>query len=233
MLKFAVDLEKSLELGLFLKKARENAKLTTHDVSKLTSISPTDINYLENGKRMRINPLHLIELSNIYKINVLKLYEMIGYIDKKSVSDYEKSNVTIKEIRDDIREKKEKMKVIPLYSSVSAGTGAIPEGLPVDFISIPLSNSDNLRAAYVKGDSMTPTLPDRSIVIFDPFTENFKDNDIGIFYYNGEMFIKRFYTKRSIIVLSSDNPHYTPIVIDEKDEFKICGKYVAHLESDY
>lgn len=233
MLNFTVHFEQAEKLGSFLRKAREDLGLSSNDVQKLTKINISDLNAIENAKKGRINSLHLIELSNIYKINVLKLYEMIGYIDKKSISEYEKSNVTIKEIRDDIREKKEKMKTIPLYSSVSAGTGAIPEGLPVDFISIPVSNSDNLRAAYVKGDSMTPTLPDKAIVIFDPFMENFKDNDIGIFYYNGEMFIKRFYTKRGIVVLSSDNPHYTPIVIDERDEFKICGKYVAHLEFDF
>ena len=231
MLNNMVDLDKSLELGLFLKKAREKAGLSTIEVSKLTSISTSDINYLENGKRMRINPLHLINLANIYKINVLKLYEMIGYVTKKDISEYEKGNVIIKEIKEEIKGKKEKMKAIPLYSSVSAGTGAIPEELPVDFISIPISNSDNLRAAYVKGDSMTPTLPDHSIVIFDPFAESFKNNDIGIFYYNTEMFVKRFYEKNGIVVLSSDNPYYTPIVINhEKDDFKVCGKYIAHLE---
>ena len=51
MVNFTIDIEKTLELGLILKKERERLNLTTQEVSKKTSISTTDINYIENGKR--------------------------------------------------------------------------------------------------------------------------------------------------------------------------------------
>ena len=47
MVNFTIDIEKTLELGLILKKERERLNLTTQEVSKKTSISTTDINYIE------------------------------------------------------------------------------------------------------------------------------------------------------------------------------------------
>ena len=87
-MKFIIEFEKTIELGIILKKARERLNLTTQEVSQKTNISTTDINYIENGKKNKINPFMLKKLSQLYKLNLLEIYEMIGYIDKNDLIEY-------------------------------------------------------------------------------------------------------------------------------------------------
>lgn len=224
-----VDLAKSEKLGKLLKKARIDAQLSTYAVSQLTKINIADINALENGNKMRINPFHLKALSSIYKINVLKLYEIVDYIDKNDVLTYEKNNVIIDKINEEFEFQRSKYIPIPVYESVSAGHGAFPENDPITFITVPINQSKNLRAAYIKGDSMEPTFGDGSIVIFDPSIKELKNKEIGIFKVGDEVYLKRFYEQDGQVILTSDNIFYEPIFINKYIHFQICGKYIANL----
>lgn len=229
MYNFNVNYEDSEKLGEMLKKAREESQLSTYAVSKLTKINVADINAIENASKMRVNPFHLKALANIYKINVLKLYEIIGYIEKEDVRTYDKNNIITEKINEEIEFQRSKYIPIPVYKSVSAGYGAFPSDNPVTFITVPITNSKDLRAAYVKGDSMAPTFNDGSIIIFDPSIERLKNKEIGIFKVNDEVYLKRFYSQDSQVILTSDNIYYEPIFIRKSDNFMICGKYIASL----
>ena len=229
MVNFKVDFDKAEKLALILKKARDKAGLSSNQVKDLTKINIADLNALENANKFRINPLQLKELSKIYNINVLKLYEIIGYVDKTDVLTYEKNNTIIDKINEEIEFQRAKYIPIPVYKSVSAGYGAFPSDDPVTFITVPITDSKNLRAAYIKGDSMSPTFNDGAIVIFDPNIEKLKNKEIGIFKVNDEIFLKRFYSQDSQIILTSDNIYYEPIFIKKSDDFMICGKYIANL----
>ena len=44
MVKFIIEYEKTIELGIILKKARERLNLTTQEVNQKTNISTTDKN---------------------------------------------------------------------------------------------------------------------------------------------------------------------------------------------
>ena len=200
-MKHEIDDDKLIEFGNYLKKLRFENGLVYEDIKKLTGIAITILHQIENGGIKKINPFHLIALSNIYKINVLKFYEMIGYIDKEDLDDYHEKEAiekNIAEIFDDIRNDYAE---IPLFSSVAAGAGSIIDEIPESYIKLPLKYK-NLRAAFIHGDSMEPTLNDGGIVIFDPTkNENLKDGDIGIFFLNGDYFVKRFYRTTSLFVL--------------------------------
>ena len=226
---FNVDFEKMAELGLLLRKLREKSGLTLDVVSKKTKINISELSRIETGQTLKINPLKLLELANIYKINVLNLYEIVGYINKNDTRTFEKNNVIIEKINEEIEFQKSKYIPIPVYKSVSAGYGAFPSDEPVTFITVPITNSKDLRAAYVKGDSMSPTLNDGSIVIFDPFVERLKNKEIGIFKVNDEVYLKRFYSQDGQVILTSDNIFYEPIFVRKSDNFMICGKYIASL----
>ena len=229
-MKHEIDDDKLIEFGNYLKKLRFENGLVYEDIKKLTGIAITILHQIENGGIKKINPFHLIALSNIYKINVLKFYEMIGYIDKEDLDDYHEKEAiekNIAEIFDDIRNDYAE---IPLFSSVAAGAGSIIDEIPESYIKLPLKYR-NLRAAFIHGDSMEPTLNDGGIVIFDPTkSENLKDGDIGIFFLNGDYFVKRFYRTKSEVVLQSDNHVYLPIVVKpQQDEFKIWGKFIGAI----
>lgn len=229
-MKHEIDDDKLIEFGNYLKKLRFENGLVYEDIKKLTGIAITILHQIENGGIKKINPFHLIALSNIYKINVLKFYEMIGYVDKEVIDDYHEKEAiekNIAEIFDNIRNDYAE---IPLFSSVAAGAGSIVDEIPESYIKLPLKYK-YLRAAFIHGDSMEPTLNDGGIVIFDPTkNENLKDGDIGIFFLNGDYFVKRFYRTKSEVVLQSDNHVYLPIVVKpQEDDFKIWGKFVGAI----
>ena len=225
-MEFNVDFEKMAELGLTLRKLREKNNFTLDIVSQRTKIGLSELSRLETGQTAKINPLKLLRLANIYKINVLDLYKMIGYVSEKDVDNYQHSEILKRELTSEIETLKTEYKQIPVFSSVAAGAGSIPDELPKTFIQLPLKDS-NLKAAYINGDSMEPTLKDNGIVIFDPAATQLKNGDIGIFCLNGECFVKRYYLNDGIVILNSDNHFYPPIIVKEHDDFCICGKYIG------
>lgn len=222
-MKHEINDEKLIEFGNFLKKLRFENGYTLEYLQNKTGINIADLNRIENASRKKINPFHLIALSNIYNINVLTFYEMIGYIDKEKINSFVEKEEIEKNISELFDEKSNLYAKIPLYSSVAAGAGKVVDEMPKSFIQVPMSGKD-YRAAYVGGDSMEPTLSDGGIIIFDPDIEKLKNGEIGVFYLNGEYFVKRFYKGNGEIFLQSDNHIYMPILIKEHDDFKIWGK---------
>lgn len=68
------------DLGKYLKKLRDDKNLSLREVNKLTDISYTHLNMIENGKR-NVTPALLRNLANLYNVDSLDLYEKAGYID--------------------------------------------------------------------------------------------------------------------------------------------------------
>ena len=64
----------------YLKKLRNNKNLSLRKVNKLTDISYTHLNMIENGKR-NVTPALLRNLANLYNVDYLDLYEKAGYIE--------------------------------------------------------------------------------------------------------------------------------------------------------
>ena len=131
MVKFIIEFEKTIELGIILKKARERLNLTTQEVNQKTNISTTDINYIENGKKNKINPFMLKKLCQLYKINLLEIYEMIGYIDKNDLIEY----TNLDKINYEIIENNK----IPVYA-LNSDVNNILTGIPSFYIQLPINN---------------------------------------------------------------------------------------------
>lgn len=68
------------DLGKYLKKLRDDKSLSLRQVNKLTDISYTHLNMIENGKR-NVTPALLRNLADLYNVDYLDLYEKAGYID--------------------------------------------------------------------------------------------------------------------------------------------------------
>jgi len=122
-------------------------------------------------------------------------------------------------------------KKIPLYElSLSAGTGnpifedVQPEG---DY---EVENTECDIAVRVQGDSMEPTVPNRSIVLIKKCAV--EDNDIGAFYLNGEVYCKRLIYEGNKTYLKSENPEYAPIEILEGDILESYGKVIEIISTE-
>lgn len=223
-MKFEINDEKLVEFGNFLKKLRFEHNYTLDHLRKFTGINIADLNRLENAGRKKINPFHLLALSNIYKINVLNFYYMLGYVQRETVYSHVKTDMIEKKINDFFIEKYENNVKIPLYSSIKDIFNKDVDNIPDNFIQLPIKKNTNLVSFYVSEHNMEPTLNKNTIVIFDIGVKKLKNADIGIFFYNNNYFIKKIYRTKSEIILQNDNSDFLPIIVKDQDNFKILGK---------
>lgn len=126
---------------------------------------------------------------------------------------------------------------IPVYEQAfSAGRGQeLPDTAEIlEYVAIPKSLMrfrDNICAAYVRGDSMEPTLFDDDIILFDNFGYDGTDGIYAI-NYKGAGFVKRLQSTGEGVKIISDNSRYEPMfAYGEDDSFKVIGKVrsVMHI----
>ena len=119
------------------------------------------------------------------------------------------------------------IRTLPLYElPVSAGTGQFLDSDKYELIevdeSVPLSASFAVR---ISGDSMTPRYEDGQ-VIYIKQQQTIEDSECGVFSLNGNAYCKVL-SRDTDIRLISLNSKYSPISVEEYDEFRVIGKVVA------
>ena len=103
----------------------------------------------------------------------------------------------------------------------------------IEYVAVPRDlrqHASNLRASYVRGDSMEPTLFDGDRIIFDDLGYDGQDGIYAILY-NGAGFVKRLQRGNGVLRIISDNKLYAPMEEPGQSEnFRIIGKvrYVVH-----
>jgi len=110
---------------------------------------------------------------------------------------------------------------------VSAGTGSFLDS--DDFEAMAVGSEVPEAADFgvrVSGDSMLPRFLDSQIVWVEK-TPELSHGEYGIFYLNGNAYIKKLQNDADGLALISLNPDYAPIVISEGDEFRIFGRVVG------
>lgn len=118
---------------------------------------------------------------------------------------------------------------------VSAGKGNIYiDDNPVSqlYPATPVSSKADY-CARISGDSMYPNYLDGDFVYVDK-TKELNNDDIGIFFYDGEAYCKKYYEDNDIkklISLNPDQERYSPIVI-ENDTFEVQGKVIGRFHAD-
>lgn len=131
------------------------------------------------------------------------------------------------------------MIVIPRHEvSASAGHGALVSGeeiverlaFPPNYIHhITTSPAHYLKIISVVGDSMSPTLAAKDIVMVDTSKDSLSYEAIFVLRLESEdaLLVKRIgrATDRRQVTLVSDNPRWPPVVV-ERDDVKVIGKVV-------
>jgi phage repressor protein C with HTH and peptisase S24 domain len=125
--------------------------------------------------------------------------------------------------------------------SVSAGSGVVSvEGEDTGSVALPIAwcshagiNSDLAVLVKVKGDSMSPTIPDGSFVLIHLIEKEVARSGIYAFTRNGEAFIKRLVPsepapdgRSNSVAILADNPAYPQQVLSGKtmNELRIVGR---------
>ena len=188
-------------LGKYLKQIREVKNLSLREVDKLTNISYTHLNMIENGKR-NVTPALLRNLSQLYNVDYLDLYEKAGYIDL--IEDEKKSK-----IKTDILGKP--VTPIPLVGSVKSGYNYLAQENWIGTVDVETSlvgDGKDYFALKVKGDSMAPIFIEGDIVIIKK-QNDCENNEFSIVIINGdEGTLKKIKKTDSGIILQPLNPAY-------------------------
>lgn len=214
------------ELGKYLKNARNQKRISLRDVDKLTGISYSYLNMVENGKR-NVSPALLKNLAKLYNLDYIDLYEKAGYID---LIENEKNDL-LKKIGAIPLSNIETTK-IPVLGTVKAGYDYLAEENIIDYISFQVDGADkeNYYALNVVGDSMTPLFDDGDTVVVHK-QDDFDNGDNCVVLINGdEATIKKVYKGNTGIELKAINPYYPPRVFTKEEIKDLPIKIIGVVE---
>ena len=112
------------------------------------------------------------------------------------------------------------------YNTVSAGTGSFLDSDEYEMISSPDIPEAATFGVYVDGDSMEPRYHNKDLIWIEQ-TACLDDGEIGIFYLDGNAYVKKFQNNRLGTYLISLNKKYDPIPVTENSSFKIFGRVLS------
>lgn len=196
--------------------------ITPKQLSDLTKIPKSSISqYMSGYAKPKQDRIYLI--SNALHINPTWL---LGYdVNMRLDDDIEEVSSIIDVVK------------IPLYSSISCGTGLFVDDNIDDYIAVPnrfVKSNKNYFANYASGDSMIGKgIQNGDVLVFEQ-TQILDNGQIGAFCINDENAVCKTFRKLSngIVLLESANSAYDPIEIDvmKDDCFRIIGRLVGSFK---
>lgn len=214
------------ELGEYLKNARNLKGLSLREVNKLTDISYSHLNMIENGKR-NVTPALLRNLAKLYGLDYIDLYEKAGYIDL-----IEDENKTLLKKIGAIPLSEIDTAKIPILGTVKAGYDYLAQENIIDYIAFKVDGKDleNYYGLYVTGDSMEPLFDDGDTVIVHK-QDDFENGDYCVVLINGnEATVKRVYKGITGLELKAINPYYPPRIFTKEEIEDLPVKIIGVVE---
>lgn len=195
-------------IGEIIKKLRERKGLTQEELAmKVGYTSATTINKIESGT----NKLKQEKIKIFADVLECTVSELLGIDEINNLHP-----VSLIDIRK-----------IPLYDSISCGTGGFVGDNIIDYVSLPaemFSSKKEYFAQYAHGDSMiNANINDGDLVIFEK-TSSVTNGMIGCFCVDDNIATcKRLSMTNGQIILLPENPSYSPIIANV-ETFKCIGK---------
>lgn len=185
-------------IGKMIEKARTDKGFTKLELSKLTGINIGHLTHIEKGER---TPSHKA-LKKICQVLEIPFQPIMYTYDKKLPKEM------VFRPMDYISYER-----IPLIENIT------------DFISCPPTHPNVSFAIQIKDDSMNQSF-DTGIITYVEQNTMPALGDIGLFYYNGKVVIRKLALHRFTIVLKADNKDYEDIEVSKNDCFYIIGKII-------
>lgn len=184
-------------IGGMLAKARKAKGMTKTELARLTDINIGHLTHIEKGER---NPSHKA-LKNICKALDIP-YQQLMYTYDKTINEEQESYNVVKHISYD--------KILAVDSINS-------------FIDCPSDMPSAAIALKVPDDTMNKTF-EKGSYVFIEFNSPLNSKDYGLFNYNDQIIIRRFYDKKGKITLKAENLGCKDIQVSNNDTFYIIGK---------
>jgi transcriptional regulator with XRE-family HTH domain len=162
-----------------------------------------------------ISPNPINPFRNLNETGVAKVMDYIHLLEKSG--EYKTADIIPIHI---LRERK------VFYTTVSAGTGSFLNGEDYEMYTSPDIPEEASFGVYVSGDSMEPRYHNEELIWIEQ-TEQLEDGEIGIFYLDGNAYVKKFQNNGNGTYLVSLNKKYDPIPVTENNSFKIFGRVLS------
>lgn len=193
-------------------------------------------NLNELAKRKGVIPADLVRDLGIAEATIRSWFNGTKYPRIQSVqqlADYfgvPRSRITEEWVPNKIRSNGRVVRV-PVLGTIACGSPILSED-NIDYYEDELEEllpSGNVFYLKTKGDSMFPTIPDKSLVLIreQPSIEN---GEIAAVLVNGdtEATLKRVHFSGDTILLQADNPLYPPYIVSEDNPARIIGKVIKY-----
>lgn len=162
-----------------------------------------------------VSPNPINPFRNLNETGVAKVMDYIHLLEKSG--EYKTADIIPIHI---LRERK------VFYTTVSAGTGSFLDGEDYEIYTSPDIPEEASFGVYVSGDSMEPRYHNEELIWIEQ-TEQLEDGEIGIFYLDGNAYVKKFQNNENGTYLVSLNKKYNPIPVTENNSFKIFGRVLS------
>ena len=162
-----------------------------------------------------VSPNPINPFRNLNEIGVAKVMDYIHLLEKSG--EYKTADIIPIHI---LRERK------VFYTTVSAGTGSFLDGEDYEMYTSPDIPEEASFGVYVSGDSMEPRYHNEELIWIEQ-TEQLEDGEIGIFYLDGNAYVKKFQNNENGTYLVSLNKKYDSIPVTENNSFKIFGRVLS------
>ena len=201
----------SSKVGDYIKSLRKSKGLTQEELGNMIGVKKAAVQKWESGMVQNLKRNTIKQLSDIFEVSPA------SFIDN---DDTIESNATILP--------QDKIRMIPVYESVSAGFGAYADNYILEYIPLFISSDEeahNTLCIKVQGNSMYPKIEDGDSiqVLKQDWCES---GQVAIVLIDGEnAVVKKVQYDKSSITLLSFNPEYAPRVFKgaERDRLKILG----------
>lgn len=187
-----------------LKKRREDLNLSQESVAESIGVTKATVSKWEKGDIANMKRDKIALLAKVLKVSPLSILGLEDVSDSDRV-------------------------MIPILGTIMCGEPILAEenieGYReeiADFLP-----SGELFFLKTKGDSMVPTVPEKSYVLLRK-QEDVEDGEIAAVIVNGdnEATLKRVKRQNGIVMLIADNKDYSPILITPENPARIIGKAV-------
>lgn len=162
-----------------------------------------------------VSPNPINPFRNLNETGVAKVMDYIHLLEKSG--EYKTADIIPIHI---LRERK------VFYTTVSAGTGSFLDGEDYEMYTSPDIPEEASFGVYVSGNSMEPRYHNEELIWIEQ-TEQLEDGEIGIFYLDGNAYVKKFQNNENGTYLVSLNKKYDPIPVTENNSFKIFGRVLS------
>lgn len=187
-------------IGDMIARIRKEKKVTKTKLAEKTNINIGHLTHIEKGER---NPSHKALRSICKALEVP--YQPLMYTYDKVLSDDQEFYKAPNHISYN--------KILAIDSIYS-------------FMECPTNLPSAALAIRVPDNSMEPKLP-KDVYAFVELNSPLNNREIGVFEYDGKVFIRRFIVRRDKLVLRADNKDVEEISIYEEDQFNIIGKVIG------